>query len=1055
MSELFLNLLDMSLAATWLIAAVILVRLLLKKAPKWICCLLWVLVAVRLICPFSLESKLSLVPETDPVLPSIAEAYGPDTPIQGPDVSPEQTRPDDTVQHSAIVVETPTVETVNDLEVAAIIWLVGMAALLLYALISYLRLRRRVAASMLLHENIRLCDGIDSPFILGLFRPRIYLPSTVTREDMTYVLAHERAHLARRDHWWKPLGFMLLAVYWFNPLVWVAYILLCRDIELACDEKVIREMGDGEKKSYSKALLSCSVPRRMIAACPLAFGEVGVKSRIKSVLNYKKPAFWIIVAALVACIVLAVCFLTDPIRPTVHDVTYQKGYGITAITTHVEMDVAIPTDVLGEDIYSAEGHTYGPDEVVVYETDTTKVYLEHVGYLEQYGEENLYFEFRFDNTILDAGTVRTLFTPIIREGEKTSASLGGGVANKMAWDSVTTYPEGARLYGVSQGVEISVAIKTDVVRNAQDYIAFTMMDLTDITYEKGPANHEDQIRYIDAVITDGNTARPGSTVNGGTENEWSDSFSFQGLMCGEELVYPSPITFTGEDSWFRYSLTYTRPTVGLDLGLRYEDGTEFLLEQVTGGRSNEMEKNIPAGKCRLFIRNATSDSLHPPLSAVELGVITFTSTGAFEELKGTFEDDSTRLYHAIEAAVEKHCALATLTDRAYLVTHHNYLLDKETDGKTLTAYIVTMSNVYLCELDTNQQPVQFDSVERAAVLTFSIGEDGSYDLDEFRMLRDDAAVQSEFPPKAAREAADSIYSMWLDDECDNKALQGYPNAVNGQENATAKAEDISIGGAMKAAVEKLLDGKLPVTIGKLDPEGRIHSVIGHLNAWNCPNAAGYGRGILSHTYQEVDALETSDALIALEFAVDGTEWGIIFYDGTDSVSVFKEGTEYLLQAAPDYEDIFLSPLGTLMRRWYDEAEYLYLCERVGVIPDTGQNYLEAAQEFCEAYEGVHLSVSSGSHYRYNEIFCRVEAAESANELFREKGEIGENTYAFFAYTAFLPESERARNQSIAGNTAPYEGNDPNVPEGALEYMRCGYITLKDDGWHGIIVGSGF
>ena len=526
-------------------------------------------------------------------------------------------------------------------------------------------------------------------------------------------------------------------------------------------------------------------------------------------------------------------------------------------------------------------------------------------------------------------------------------------------------------------------------------------------------------------------------------------------MCGEELVYPSPITFTGEDSWFRYSLTYTRPTVGLDLGLRYEDGTEFLLEQVTGGRSNEMEKNIPAGKCRLFIRNATNDSPHPPLSSVELGVITFTSTGAFEELKGTFEDDSTRLYHAIEAAVEKHCALATLTDRAYLVTHHNYLLDKETDGKTLTAYIVTMSNVYLCELDTNQQPVQFDSVERAAVLTFSIGEDGSYDLDEFRMLRDDAAVQSEFPPKAAREAADSVYSMWLDDECDNKALQGYPNTVNGQENATAKAEDISIGGAMKAAVEKLLDGKLPVTIGKLDPEGRIHSVIGHLNAWNCPNAAGYGRGILSHTYQEVDALETSDALIALEFAVDGTEWGIIFYDGTDSVSVFKEGTEYLLQAAPDYEDIFLSPLGALMRRWYDEAEYLYLCERVGVIPDTGQNYLEAAQEFCEAYEGVHLSVSSGSHYRYNEIFCRVEAAESANELFREKGEIGENTSAFFAYTAFLPESERARNQSIAGNTAPYEGNDPNVPEGALEYMRCGYISLKDDGWHGIIVGSGF
>lgn len=503
MGEVFLKLLNMSLSASFLIAAVILLRLVLKKAPKWTRGILWALVAVRLLCLFSLESKLSLVPDVDvndlahaslergeqAALEEIGGADGPtvtfEAEIPAVITLPDDFQPSEPAEGFSL--------TITGADIAAAVWLAGVLVMLLYALISYLRLRRRVAAALSAGEGVWLCDAVESPFILGLFRPRIYLPSNISGEDTAYVLAHERAHLARRDHWWKPLGFLLLAVYWFNPLVWVAYVLLCRDIELACDEKVVRALGEGEKKAYSEALLSCSLPRKMISACPLAFGEVGVKARIKSVLNYKKPAFWIILLAVIACIAAAVCFLTDPLKPTLDDITQQNGYGITSITTGVEMDIKIPVDALGEDIYSALGHTYKPNEVVLYQSESTTLYLRQVCYLDQYGEEELFFNLYFDYAPSASGTIRTIVTPEIKDGEMYSAIVGGGIANKTAWDSVTTYPDSIRHYGSNWAVEVSVAVKTDVVRNAQDYIAFTLGDLTDITYKKGPANHEDHI----------------------------------------------------------------------------------------------------------------------------------------------------------------------------------------------------------------------------------------------------------------------------------------------------------------------------------------------------------------------------------------------------------------------------------------------------------------------------------------------------------------------------------------------------------------------------------
>ncbi len=310
MNTVFLKLLNMSITAGWLILAVILVRLVLKKAPKWIRCVLWGLVAVRLILPFSFKSILSLIPSSETIPANIASLQQPridsGIPIVNEAVNP--------VLSEALA---PAASTGADpletlLSVASCVWAAGIAVMLVYALVSWLKLRKTVSVSVPAGEGIRACDEVKAPFILGVFRPVIYVPSSMGGETLDYVIRHETAHLRRRDHLWKPLGFLLLAIYWFNPLCWAAYILLCRDIEMACDEKVIRDMDRDDVAAYSQALLDCSFPRRSIAACPLAFGEVGVKDRIRSVLNYRKPAFWIILAALVACVVLAVCLLTDP-----------------------------------------------------------------------------------------------------------------------------------------------------------------------------------------------------------------------------------------------------------------------------------------------------------------------------------------------------------------------------------------------------------------------------------------------------------------------------------------------------------------------------------------------------------------------------------------------------------------------------------------------------------------------------------------------------------------------------------------------------------------------
>ena len=310
MSEVFLRIINMSISASFVVLAVLLLRLLLKKAPKWITVVLWGIVAVRLICPFSIESALSLIPSKETVSPSIMTDPLPTIntgiPVINSAINP---------MIGQSLAPTPG-NSVNPLQiwipVLTAAWAFGMAALLIYAVISYARIKKQIGTAVLLRNNIYQSENVESPFVLGIIKPKIYLPFGVDEKNLEYVVAHETAHIRRKDHLWKPLGFLLLVLHWFNPLMWLAYVLLCRDIELACDEKVIKALDHDGRADYSEALLTCSVNRRMITACPIAFGEVGVKARIKSVLNYQKPAFWIILAAIITCVVVAVCFLTNP-----------------------------------------------------------------------------------------------------------------------------------------------------------------------------------------------------------------------------------------------------------------------------------------------------------------------------------------------------------------------------------------------------------------------------------------------------------------------------------------------------------------------------------------------------------------------------------------------------------------------------------------------------------------------------------------------------------------------------------------------------------------------
>ncbi len=328
MGDNFLKLLNMSITAGWFILAVLCIRLIFRKMPKWVNCFLWGAVAIRLICPFSIESPFSLLPSAEPVKSgTIVEGK-----VQNyiPSIDSHLTIVENTI--NPMLTETfaySESDSAAPLQVvtcaAGMIWICGVVLLIICAFGSVISLHKLVREAVCVRDNIYICDAVKSPFVLGIVRPRVYLPSALSEKEMNYIIAHEAAHLGRKDHWWKSLGYFLLCIYWFQPLCWVAYAVFCKDIELACDEKAAGAMTFHEKKEYSEVLLSCARQKRPVMVCPPAFGEVGVKERVRSVLNYKKPALWVMIAALAVCAILAICFLTNPAKEYQIRITIPAG----------------------------------------------------------------------------------------------------------------------------------------------------------------------------------------------------------------------------------------------------------------------------------------------------------------------------------------------------------------------------------------------------------------------------------------------------------------------------------------------------------------------------------------------------------------------------------------------------------------------------------------------------------------------------------------------------------------------------------------------------------
>ncbi len=319
MTDLFFRILEISITAGIVALIVMVFRFIFKGAPRWVSCLLWALVAIRILCPFTIESEFSLMPD----LSGIGKSY-----VSQAETVPESrplTQSDISTQEIQAPLSSEEQTSPDAGRILAVVWVCGMAGMLLYGGVSYLLTRRKVCDSVPYKDNIRQSEKVSSPFILGLVRPFIYIPFSLDKKTRRYVLAHEQAHLKRLDHIWKPLGFVLLCIHWFNPLMWVSYVLLCRDVEVACDEKVIRDYDLNKRKDYARALLDCKVSQGRVAACPLAFGEVGVGERIRKTLRYKKPATVIAVVALVMILSVSVCLLTDPVSGA--DVQYYLSSG--------------------------------------------------------------------------------------------------------------------------------------------------------------------------------------------------------------------------------------------------------------------------------------------------------------------------------------------------------------------------------------------------------------------------------------------------------------------------------------------------------------------------------------------------------------------------------------------------------------------------------------------------------------------------------------------------------------------------------------------------------
>ncbi len=409
MTFVFLNVLRISLTAALAAVVVIIARFLLKGAPRWITCLLWAFVALRLLCPVLPESELSIVPDKvyyaeDVAFESMqadlaallndAESYKAPLPVEFDKVAE------------------PSADThARIMTVCGYVWLGGASLMMLYSLISYLRMKYRFADAVLYKDNIRMSEKVASPFVMGFVAPQIYIPFDLDKKTCKQVLLHEQAHIKRFDHISKPLGFVLLCLHWFNPLMWIAYILFCRDVEVACDEKVIKNYKLKQKKAYAMALLKCKMPSRLKVVYPIAFGETSVGTRIKKTLRYRRPAAVIAVFAVVLTLSLSLCLLTDPVSAASDNavrnysstrVTEEYVEAMEAVTEPTTQEATQPTTQLQTEPRTQSTESYEETYEDDYEDDYEDHYQDYSNdYSDDYSEDYSYESDEFDPTILE------------------------------------------------------------------------------------------------------------------------------------------------------------------------------------------------------------------------------------------------------------------------------------------------------------------------------------------------------------------------------------------------------------------------------------------------------------------------------------------------------------------------------------------------------------------------------------------------------------------------------------------------------------------------------
>lgn len=525
--QAFIKIFNMGVSAGWLIMAVILLRFIFKKAPKRVHCFLWATVGLRLVLPFSPESIFSLIPSAETLPHDI-------TVTQNPSLNSGFETVDTVINPiiSGAFSPKPS-ESANPMQIfigaASYIWIIGIVIMLIYGVFSYVRIYMKVGASVRYRDNIYYCDGIDTPFILGIIRPRIYIPSGMGDKQIGYIAAHENAHIKRGDNVWRPIAFIILSVYWFMPLVWAAYILFCRDTEMACDEKVICNMSNDDKIGYSETLVFCSMHRRAVLACPIAFGEVGVKDRVKSVLNYKKPAAWIITAVMILSAVTAVCFLTDPISDAepITSLT-RKGCAVLEQSDRL-ITLSFDKALLPDSVYSENGKEFDKNEIIAYDDGMTSIYLKSARFSNE-GDDNLYFCFGFDYTVSKKGGSLIYPYRISDEGYGGSLSL----ASYSLRAENGAYEDSVHIRGLGSGDLIWFYVSTDSLKQAEGKISLDVY-LNHIIYvKKNDISKENILDGVSIVSSDGEQIRPYTAVIGGfykVNGGWTYDDT---MMFGEE-----------------------------------------------------------------------------------------------------------------------------------------------------------------------------------------------------------------------------------------------------------------------------------------------------------------------------------------------------------------------------------------------------------------------------------------------------------------------------------------------------------------------------------------